>query len=87
MRNIERIDKFLEKVTRNNLEKIINDIFKLNIDNKHLDLIYRELDYVKRIWKDNPDWRFSQVLVNTWLLPNIPGFWYYMEEDEILKNF
>lgn len=34
-------------------------------------------------WKQNPDLRFTQLLINTGILPNFPGFWYYLEDEEL----
>ena len=33
------------------------------------------------VWKKNPDWRLTQLLVNTGVVPNTPGAWYYTEDD------
>ena len=41
---------------------------------------------IKKFWRDNPDLRFSQVLIIMNYMQNIPGFWFYIEEDEILKR-
>lgn len=43
-------------------------------------------DLILNYWLENPDQRFTQVLVNTGLIPNYPGFWYYVEETDILEK-
>lgn len=83
MRPIERIDNFLDKV---NLRKVINEIWKLDLSDEHIDMIELEKEYLRKKWKENPDWRFSQLLVNVGLISNVPGFWYYTEEWELLEN-
>jgi len=38
------------------------------------------------LWLDNPDLRLTQVLVNTGIIPNFSGFWYNVEDEEIMIN-
>lgn len=83
MRPIERIDNFLDKV---NFKKVINEIWKLDLSDEHIDMIELEKEYLRKKWKENQDWRFSQLLVNVGLIPNVPGFWYYTEEYELLEK-
>ena len=83
MRPIERIDNFLDKV---NFSKVINEIWKLNLSGEHIDMIELEKEYLRKKWKENQDWRFSQLLVNVGLIPNVPGFWYYTEEYDLLEK-
>lgn len=40
-------------------------------------------DLVKKLWIKNPDLRLTQVLINVGIMPNFPGFYYYIE-DELL---
>lgn len=84
-RNIKRIDKFLELVDNENL---LTNIWKLPLENGDLrailSLISVKNSEIKVFWKENPDLRYSQVLVNMGIMPNYPGFWYYLEEPEIL---
>jgi len=85
MRNPERINIFLKKIgENNNLEKVLNDIYKLEINKANIKIIKSQYGTIEIFWKENPDWRFSQVLINTGLLPNYVGFWYYIEDEEVL---
>lgn len=98
MRPKERIIPFLEAI-KGNFINIIYDIYKIgNGDQTEWNTLYDDKDTnladfyydseseVEKFWLENPDLRFSQVLVILGIIPNIPGFWYYMEEDEILKQ-
>lgn len=51
-------------------------------DPKRIDDILHEL---RRVWTQHPDWRLTQLLVNLSIVPNTPGYWYYWEDDDILK--
>lgn len=86
MRPIERIEPFLEKVK---IRYVIRYIFKLHnyVDPTKIKETFDERKKeVKEFWLQNSDLRFSQVLVSLEYIPNIPGAWYYMEEDEILEK-
>jgi len=48
--------------------------------------IQSNIKMIEKEWKNNPDWRLTQVLVNTGILPNLPGFWYYQEDIESMMN-
>ena len=86
-RNIKRIDRFLELV---NNENLLTNIWELPLDNGDLravlSLIAVKNKEITEFWKENPDLRYSQVLVNMGIIPNYPGFWYFTEEDEILEQ-
>jgi hypothetical protein len=45
-----------------------------------------DYDELEKFWLENPDLRFTQVCVNTGLIPNIPGFWYYTEDLDFMLN-
>lgn len=84
MRNPQRIDIFLNKIKEDdNLEKVLTKIFKLNVDDDAIKIVKSGYNVIEIFWKENPDWRFSQVLVNTGLLPNYPGFWYHTEDEDV----
>ena len=87
MRNIKRIDRFLELVDNENL---LTNIWKLPLDNGDLravlSLIAVKDKEITEFWHSNPDLRYSQVLVNIGIIPNYPGFWYFDEEDDILEE-
>lgn len=40
---------------------------------------------LKKRWKEDPEYRFIQLLIHNVLLPNVSGFWYY-DTDESLLN-
>lgn len=42
-------------------------------------------DKLKEYWKEVPDWRFGQLMVNVFSFINKDPF--FMEEDEMLKYF
>ena len=66
MRPIERIDNFLEKVDWGNL---INTRWKLYkpIQDNLFDILY-STSMVRTYWKENPDQRIGQVLINLGLI-------------------
>lgn len=83
MRPKERIEDFLNKVK---LEKVFKDIWKIEYSEDLIKKINSQLDLLKDVWLEHQDWRFSQLLINTGLIPNYPGFWYHKEEPEILEE-
>lgn len=86
MRNIIRIDNFLSKV---DLRYLLLHIWKICDDN-NIDQVEKSildnLSSIREYWSAYRDLRFSQVLVNLGFIPNMSGYWYYYEEDEILKE-
>ena len=89
MRRPERIPIFLELID-GKLTDVILNCYNLNFDGDVLQqdvrLYYEKIPEIERFWLNNPDLRFSQVLVNNSIIPNIPGSWYYMEDSEILEE-
>lgn len=86
MRPIERIIPFL-KFVDGKVDNVIYAIWGFNTSPvEQIRLYYENEEVIKRFWLENPDLRFSQVLINLGIIPNMPGFWYYMEEDEILEQ-
>lgn len=86
MRDANRIDKFIDFVIPNKLRDVIEGYWGLPPQSD--DAIARICFFKEQIredWKRSPDLRFSQMLVNSWLLPNYEGLWYYREEEDILK--
>ena len=86
MRPKERIPIFIRHV---NIRQLITEWFKnMKIPtfsmNKAIKEITTKILYLTQYWQDNPNLRFSEVLVNTGLLPTIPGTWYYEEDHDIL---
>jgi len=86
---IERINPFLDFIYPE-FEKLLFNIYKLEITKdeyyKFLGNFVSQTNIVEKYWLENPDLRFSQVLINLGIIPNIPGVWYYIEEDEILEQ-
>lgn len=41
---------------------------------------------IEKFWKSYPDFRLTQVLVSLEIVPNFPGSWFYVEEDEYMIN-
>lgn len=85
MRYKERIPIFLEHIN-GKLTFIVVNIWKIKSEISDIKPIYENKKIIKNFWLKNPDLRFSQVLINLGIIPNIPGFWYYIEEDEILEK-
>lgn len=86
MRLEQRIPIFLDKIE---WDKYIDYIQPdLSVDKKSdlSDNIIKHLDIVERYWLQYPDLRISQVLINTGIIPNFPGVWYYEEDEEVLIN-
>lgn len=88
MRNPNRIDPFLDKVVPKYTQELIVNIWGIQQNEIVENLIYSigaTKETIRVCWKENPDLRFSQVLISLGF-PNYPGFWFYMEEDEILQK-
>lgn len=88
MRSPERIPIFLNLID-GNYTGVLENAYGINegeydID-AYVDEMYNRKDEIKSFWNDNPDLRFSQVLVGLSIIHNIPGFWYNMEENEVLE--
>ena len=82
----ERINVFLEKADMRNVLDVYFPTLDGEIKQEFLKKIYINFEELRKAWYENPDWRFSQVLVNSGTLSNIPGSWYYIEEDELLEK-
>jgi hypothetical protein len=79
MRNKKRIDIIFKTIDLNNFIKL----FKIK-DFDNITISKEDKKLVKKYWKENPDLRLIQVLINLNLLPHTVGFYYYFEEDELL---
>lgn len=80
MRQVERIDNFLAKVDWNYLM----DRWKVNKDLVK-SICYASNPTVPEYWKENPDQRIGQVLINLNLIPDDLFIW-NDEEHEILLD-
>jgi hypothetical protein len=76
MRNINRIPIYLG---------LLKDK-KFIINGVEVDFSKIEFELLEETWVKNPDWRLTQLLVNTGITPNLPGFWYYVEDAEFLVS-
>lgn len=89
MRDKNRIIPFLEAI-KGKFTELFTNIYKLPISemviDRYIDKFYDNEVKIEKFWLSNPDLRFSQVLINLGIIPNVSGFWYYMEEDEILER-
>lgn len=76
MRPIERIDNFLDKINWNRLcEK-----WEINMNENELRKIL--IPY----WKNNPDQRVGQALINLGIAPNSLQIWALEEEDILISQ-
>ena len=83
----ERIDIFFNAIEGRILE-VLEDVLKLGSRDQcaiYSLAVTTNLAEIESYWKENPDQRFGQVLVNLGIIPNLPGFWYYIEEIEIFE--
>jgi hypothetical protein len=76
MRTPQRIPIYLELLKNK----------KLIINEKEVDFSLIDFKLLSDAWEEYPDWRLTQLLVNTGIIPNTRGFWYYMEDHEFLMN-
>lgn len=93
MRTTERIDPFIDKIIPEHIKNVILKVWELKEIEKELNEPNSELlqsiidskEIIREEWKQNPDLRFSQVLIQCGF-PNFTGFWFYKEDSEILKE-
>jgi len=89
VRPIERID-ILSPLLLENVNELIHKIPDLN---KYIEVestitvIEDNWEDIIESWKENQDLRFFQLLIMLEYIPNIPGSWFYIEEDQwLIKN-
>ena len=83
MRRPERISIILNNISWFNFLQQMTKLNKMDADLKRLvDKITLNLYEIHDYWKQYPDLRLTQVLVNLNLMPNTPGTWYYTEETQ-----
>lgn len=88
MRNPDRIDAFIDTVIPKHTEDVIVKIWGIPKDElveNFIGTISTIKETIKEVWKEYPDYRFSQILIKLGF-PNYPGFWFYIEENEILQK-
>lgn len=81
MRPVERIKIYLNLLKEKSKKE--NDFSLILTNNLYKEDLYEELE---KVWLENPDWRFTQLCVNTGLIPNLPGVWYYTEDRDFMIN-
>lgn len=85
-RIIDRIPVFLNLI---DWDSYVDNILPVN-DKNDVKRLKESLNHentkreIKIFWIKHPDLRISQVLVNLGFIPNYIGFWYYLEESEVL---
>lgn len=87
MRRPERIPIILEKLEDDtNKEIVLKHLFKDAEYNIAFSVIkWNDMfNIFKQVYTDNPYLRITQVLVNTGIIPNVEGFWYYTEDEPLL---
>ena len=80
-RAVERIRPFMNLV-KTEVNSEIHQILKLGLKDKFEEV----LKNLEAEWVKFPDLRFTQLLVNTGLIPNVPGTWYYLEEEDFFPE-
>lgn len=85
MRNRERIPIFLNYLNEDFIHRLFIKWFNTNFEDVEKRII-KEKRKVKKFWIANHDLRFSQVLVNMGYIDNIPGIWYYDEDQQVLLD-
>lgn len=87
MRAKERIDIILDVL---DIKQFLLDLgIPVKIADECDLLVIENWEIFVKNWKDYPDERLTQTLINQGFLPNIPGSWYFKEEDDycIEKGF
>ena len=82
---------YIENNERKVLEYLYKEIFPNVNEIYYRDLLEESLDRwlnIKKVFEDyykrNPDYRLTQILVNLGIINNYMGFWYYLEDEEIM---
>lgn len=87
MRAIERIPIFMDAI----MGQLVTMVRRIRPDMDIMECvgigsrIMEQRENLIAYWNDNPDLRFTQVLISLGILQNQPGPWYYFEEEEILE--
>ena len=83
MRKLERIPVFLDKI---DFVHLLFDQYSI-VDKKDAILIKNtielDMELIKKFWYENPDLRFTQVLIGLGIVPNYPGFWFYKDDIDV----
>lgn len=82
---------YIENNERKVLEYLYKEIFPNVNEIYYKDLLEEFLGRwlnIKKVFEDyykrNPDYRLTQILVNLGIINNYMGFWYYLEDEEIM---
>jgi hypothetical protein len=87
MRQAKRIPIVLEKIP---WKVFLSDMTELKNNSKVLDAIVlnvtRHLDVIKKKWKEVPDWRLGQLLINEGIVPDYTKLFYTEEDDWLIQH-
>lgn len=87
MRNKKRIDIVLKHIP---WKQFIQDTTNLNKDSKILDKLVENvknnLEKIEKEWKEYPDYRLGQLLINNGYIPDYYKLWNIEEDDWLIAN-
>jgi len=79
MRKKERIKPFLDTFIKT--KTLEPELIRIRTDINLQEIVKYHYDIIKEFWENNPDYRFTQVLITMNIYPNSPGVWFYWEDD------
>ena len=83
MRIPERISIIMEVLKDH--DKLVNVLATYKEDFiQYLPNVVDKLNIIENIWKQFPDYRLSQVLTSQNIIPNVPGMWFYKEDEDVM---
>ena len=83
MRIPERISIIMEVLKDH--DKLVNVLSTYKEDFiQYLPNVVDKLNIIENIWKQFPDYRLSQVLTSQNIIPNVPGMWFYKEDEDVM---
>lgn len=87
MRNKERIDIVLKHIP---WKQFLQDATNLGKDSKILDKLVENvknnIENIREIWKNNPDLRLGQLLINEGYVPDYYKLYNFEEDDWMIEN-
>ena len=83
MRIPERISIIMEVLKDH--DKLVNVLSTYKEDFiQYLPNVVDKLNIIENIWKQFPDYRLSQVLTSQNIIHNVPGMWFYKEDEDVM---
>lgn len=83
MRRPERIPIIMEVLKDH--DKLVNVLSTYGEEFiQYLPHVVDKLNTIEDIWKQIPDYRLSQILIYQDVIPNIPGMWFYKEDEDVM---